>query len=310
MSTQQHNTPPAFFIDEERNIYDGEEALQHLHHKNDSENIDPAQGILSVDRTRWEEAQRYEKRTWLEDCRMASNDRNDYHYVHFAQYAPLRGLKFQRGIELGCGPFTNMRLILEQCRINEVSLLDPLLLEYFAHPFCRYRKHRLGGLFKEFPALSAWRSSRTLLRNSLNAWKIGGVRGKPVTLISSAIESFSSTQSFDLVVMVNVLEHCQNANLVLAKVLELLKPGGIFVFGDTLYDARNIQRFATQMYDAGHPLRVDRSVIKAFLQKHFHTMMQAEYQRNDSFKGVQFVSSELYTIVRKHSGEEPQNQSL
>jgi SAM-dependent methyltransferase len=290
------------YIDEKRRIYEGKDATRLLRAKNDIGSIDLHKGIIRVSSQRWEEAQRYELCTWLRAGRGAVDDRNEYHSVHFANYSNLRGLKFKRGIELGCGPFTNIRLILEHCDIEEVHLLDPLLENYLSHPHCRFRGGKLGGLLKESPALQYIRHPQKFLLNIKNAWKIGNLFGQPINLHNSMIETFQTDLKYDLIVMINVLEHCQDAEAVFAKILDLLSPSGIFVFHDVLYNVEQTQRLAAIIYDAGHPLQVEISIINQFLEQYFTPLMHAEYNKEDNFKGIQWNRTDLYFIGKRQVG--------
>jgi SAM-dependent methyltransferase len=292
---------PRIYIDERIQVHEGERAAALLAERAATEAaaIDDRRGVARVDRARWEEAQRYERRTWLEAARYASSDRNERHRDLFANYAPIAGQRYARGIELGCGPFTNMRLILERCAVGEVCLLDPLLSEYLAHPFCQYRDARLGGVLRNLPPLRALRHAGEFARNRRDAQRAGGARGKPVRLVTSMIEEFETAEQFDLVVMVNVIEHCQDVDRVFAKILSLLAPGGTFLFADRLYRADEVRRLAEVLYDAGHPLRVDRSVVSDFLAQNFDPLMRAEYAATESFRGVEFRNDEIYFIGRR-----------
>src|SRR5262249_22728923 len=152
-----------------------------------------------------------------------ADDRNEYHKEHFAGYSPLRGRHFKRGIELGSGPFTNMRLIAAACTIDEIHLLDPLLNDYVNHPFCSYKHGRLSGLLTQLHPMRIARDLRPLrqakrfISNRANAIRTGGILGRPVSLIASPIESYQTDLKFDLVVMVNVIEHCLDGDKVFQK---------------------------------------------------------------------------------------------
>lgn len=303
------NSPEAtpLFIDEHVEVHEGDRAAAMIRERvtREAALFDPARGIARVGRERWEEAQRYERRSWMEKSRYAATDRNEYHRDHFASYTPLRGLTFERGIELGCGPFTNMRLLLEHCSVRHVSLLDPLLADYLAHPFCQYRGARLGGLAKDLPRRGALRRPLQVVRNRLDALAVGGVRGRPVELVTSKIETFTPSQRFDLVVMINVIEHCQDIDAVFGKVVELLAPGGIFIFADRLYDAESVRQLAAVLYDMGHPLRVDRGVVNGFLDQHFTPLMRAVYPVEEKFRDLRMQNEELYYIGRRLAGAGP-----
>jgi SAM-dependent methyltransferase len=293
---------PQVVVDERAEIHEGEAAARRLEAERarQARFFDPAQGVARVDRARWEEAQRYEKHSWLVNSRRQATDRNEYHRAQMAGYDALRGLTFARGIELGCGPFTNMRFILEVCGVREITLLDPLLNDYLRHRFCRYAGGRLGGLWGGGSSLLGLRHPLAYLSDRLNAHRIGGWHGRPVRLAASMIEQYTADAPFDLVVMINVIEHCQDAPAVFAKILELLRPGGVLVFGDRLYDAAQVQALAAHLYDAGHPLRVDRRVINAFLDENFTRLHRSERAVRHVFRGVEQAGDELYYIGRRH----------
>jgi SAM-dependent methyltransferase len=294
MSTESDSSAH-IVIDEHITILEGDAAIASLATKNDAARVNSQRGIVTVETARWQEAQRYERRTWMEHGRLTASDRNESHAERFARYCPLRGRRFVRGIELGCGPFTNLRLILEECQIDDIYLLDPLITDYASHPFCRYRGGRLGGLLR----LRLW--SLALLVHPTqfvhlvrNAYRVGRWTGRRVTLIPAMIEAFQPNVRFDLVVMVNVLEHCQDAEAVLAKIVELLEPGGVLVYHDRMYRAADLQRLMTVLYDAGHPLRVDQSVIEEFLTRHFEALSRAEYFTEQEFHGLRYQDTSLY----------------
>lgn len=289
------------FIDENINIYEDEIAAELLTSKVNKEVVDPIQGVVKVEQDRWLEAQRYERRTWLEKSRRRFSDRNEYHRDHFAAYTSLRGRKFNRGIELGCGPFTNLRFILETCDIEKIHLLDPLIEEYLSHSFCKYNQRRMGGVlndnFRRF--IVYLRHPFATFQNKLNDWRIGGLMGKKVIIEKSMIETYKTINRFDLVVMINVLEHCQNATAVFEKIDQVLLPEGIFVYHDKIYNAIEVERLSSVIYDAGHPLKVDQSIIEEFLERHFKPLMRAEYYVNSEFHGLPTSYREIYYIGQK-----------
>ena len=278
MDDTQKEGKPAIFVDEHRNIHQGDRALE-LIAERERPQIDPHCGIVKVSRNRWMEAQRYEQRTWMEG-RASTSDRNEQHAEFFANYATLSGKQFGRAIELGCGPFTNMRKVLRVCHCGDVELLDPLIDSYLAHPFCRYARRTMGGLLAK-PFLPITR--RGGLKNPLKfilqkyeSWVVGGLKGRPIKLHNSSIEDFSPQQIYDLCVMINVLEHCQDADAILAKILRITAPGGYFVFADKIYSASQEAETLSRHFDAGHPLKVDYSVIREFLDAHFIPTWDAE----------------------------------
>ncbi len=233
------------FVDDQIQIFEGEQALERLAQKNDGRYL-TTQGVVRVDSERWREAQRYEKKTWLERAVSADDDRNHDHYQNFQNYEAVAGRAFPRILELGCGPFTNLRLILPKIpRPQSVTLLDPLIESYLNHPHCTYR-------------------SKSLL-------------GVPVDLVALPIEELAPKEPYDLVVMVNVLEHCFNVPRIFEVILQCLKPGGTFIFGDNTFRQDQLSQLLSQQYDAGHPIRVEENYLRGFLAEHFQPRFQNAY---------------------------------
>jgi 2-polyprenyl-3-methyl-5-hydroxy-6-metoxy-1,4-benzoquinol methylase len=79
--------------------------------------------------------------------------------------------------------------------------------------------------------------------------------------VSSAAEEFSVNDPADLVVMINVLEHCRDATAVVSSLLATVSPGGVIVFGDVLFTDDNVRDASTSRYDAAHPLRKTGEVL-------------------------------------------------
>ena len=273
-----HPPPKPLFIDETVTVHQGADAASRLAAKNDLRFFEPGKGIARVDRARWEEAQRYEKRTWMDLNRGAVEDRNQVHAARFAGYEALAGRRFERAIELGCGPFTNLRLILEVADVGEVHLLDPLARDYLAHPGCRYRT----GTLSAEP------------RHPGARFRVGV--GRPVTLEACAIEDYRPRGRFDLVVMVNVLEHCLDAEAVLRRVDELVAPGGTFVFHDTFITPERLQEVMSALYDAGHPIRLDRRLVGYFLAPRFEPRWHAEVYESERCGDLELPLELVYFV--------------
>lgn len=230
-----------FFVDEDDNIFVGDEAAEKLQGKSDTQFLQEKQGVVEVDLTRWKTAQHYERRTWMEAGGLAAReDRNTEHEIHFDHYAAIAGRRFENALEIGCGPFTNMIRVLKVVQVKQVTLLDPLINEYLTHPNCTYRDHRLSGV--------------------------------ETTTVASPIEDFSPSQKFDLIVMINVLEHCFSLPKLFERINSLMAPGGVLVFHDKLIPASEIDDFVRNIYDAGHPIRVADRVLMEFLSGNYEEM--------------------------------------
>lgn len=295
------------FIDDDAHVFEGEEASERLARRSDTRFYEPGRGVARVDRERWEEAQRYERTTWMKLNRGALDDRNRAHRSRFFGYETLSGRRFERAIELGCGPFTNLRLILQVASAKQIHLLDPLIRDYVTHPQCRYRGGRLGGVLRTptLESLLAWRRPWRMVAELVDAERVGGLLGVPVHLEASTIEDFQPTERFDLVVMINVIEHCRDIDAVLAKVDQLMAPGGIFVFHDKFMSAAGVRRTLEDVYDAGHPIRVQREVVDGFLARRFEPEFRSEFHDEDEFAGVPLQTTSLYFIGRRRSETEP-----
>lgn len=229
------------FISASASVKSGQDAERLIKRKNDTRYLKKDKGIVKVDRRRWHEAQTYEEKTWMVYNSGASDDRNLDHLNGFDGYKAIEGKKFNSAIELGCGPFTNLRLILPKIKVGQIDLLDPLLESYLLHPYCTY--------------------------------KSGELDGYKVKTVAKPIEEFEPTKKYDLVVIINVLEHCFDTDQIFKKILDMLKPGAVLVFEDKLYSAQHIK--PQELYDAGHPLRIRQEVIKEFL----HSNFKKQYER-------------------------------
>ena len=250
-----------FFIDKDIKSYTGEEAISMLRGKNDSAWIVPDIGVPKVDKKRWEEAQEYEYNTWCKIANGMTTDRNEDHEVHFGGYKSLNEILPSplSIIELGCGPFTNLRLILPKLkkRIEEVFLLDPLVLKYS-------------------------------LEVSRCPYKTGMLGLHPIKMVSSPIEEFMPQKGFDLVVMINVVEHCYDSRIIFQKVYDMMSPGGIFLFGD---HAESDLSLLDITYDAGHPIRVSREYFEELIAGRWEKIFSNEFKEEGK--------ESLYWILKK-----------
>jgi SAM-dependent methyltransferase len=293
--SKDHRAP--LFVDADVSVHHGDDAAALLERKNDARFFEAGRGVVRIDRERWTDAQRYERKTWMELNLRANDDHNREHLARFAGYEALRGARFRRAIELGCGPFTNLRLILDLADVQEIHLLDPLVRDYVKHPLCRYHGGRFGGI----PGVSgAWKLMRAgHLGEIINGVRIGGLRGRPVTLEASTVEDFETPNRFDLAVMINVIEHCRDLNQIIATIDRILEPGGTFVFNDRGWDPAELERSLDKFYDAGHPLRVGRPVIEEWLASRFDEVFRKDVPDGEIVPGVLLPRTCIYFIGRK-----------
>jgi SAM-dependent methyltransferase len=233
------------FVDTPTHLLRGDEARKRIEETNDLRFAED-DNILSVDSERWHQAQEYERASWMDVNPHYTTDRNEAHANEFSNYANLTG-HVKCILELGCGPFTNTRLILNHVTADEIYLLDPLVMTYLKHPNCPYADQKLKGI--------------------------------PVELIERSIEAYNPRRrKFDIVVMINTLPHCYDAQVVFEKVPKLVKKGGYLVWGEfpTMPEVA-----LDDIYDVGHPLKIRPDRMEAFLSQ-----FQEVYRKGWYFIGV------------------------
>jgi len=264
------------FIDESVNILTGAEADEALLKRNDRGYFTDGKGVAKVSRDRWVSAQTAERAHWMGRGGLrASSDRNEEHWRNFDYYSSIAGRTFERAIEVGCGPFTNMRFISTICKIKQLDLLDPLMNDYTTHPFCRFKG---GELILDDPQESKVRklSEKVLGRLSPQAFLTAKKwlhRSIPVNECFALGAEDLPAHSYDLIVMINVIEHCLDVEAIFERVLKAAAPNAIFVFHDKLYRSKEVQETLEYLFDAAHPLRVDGQLVESFLLKNFETLL-------------------------------------
>lgn len=256
------------FIDSEINILKDEEAKSALEHENDKTFLSYDKGIIKIPIERWKKAQIAERNHWMKLSLKATDDRNYEHQQYFKNYSAISTYHFKNTIELGCGPFTNLRLIGRICQIEKCSLLDPLLNEYLLHPHCTYNKEKL-------------------LIDDNNKIIID-------ELINNSIEEIETDKKYDLVVVINVFEHCFDVELCFKKILSILKSGGCLIFHDRYYDHLIVTKQVEMIYDAAHPLKIDKLMLNDFLSKNFETLFSDIIEKTFDFMNEKIEYQALY----------------
>ena len=256
------------FVTENVQTFADEQAETFLKTKNDLEFFnEEEQGIHKVPEERWKMAQKYERRTWMELSLSTKDDRNFDHIEKFDSFNTIKDEFSNKNsvIELGCGPFTNLRLLTDMFANSQLVLLDPLINDYISHENCSY--------------------------------KTGSLNGKKVSLINSTIEEFNPNNysyeipdKFDAVIMMNVIEHCFDVNAIFDKILQILNKDGIFIFADVYF--KDVRTLVSNLYDAGHPLRLSELKMNEFLKnfksifdKRYHGLFGQEWRNDIYFVG-------------------------
>jgi SAM-dependent methyltransferase len=214
--------------------------------------------LVPVSAERWRQAQQWELDFWLraeqrqgwkrlvypvlrpllaalDSHSVVGDDDNVWWSEQFDHYAFLpRDLG--EYIELGCGPYTNTRLILRQRRASRVVCSDPLANEY------------LG--FRD-------------------RWLSRAQRSGVVEVDAHPIEETPfPPESFDTVVVINVLDHVRDVAQCLRNALSILRPGGWFVLGQDLAKPDTVHQVEYGWYEQGHPHRV----VMRDIESHFEPL--------------------------------------
>jgi SAM-dependent methyltransferase len=223
-----------------------------------------------VEQSRWQEAQSWEERHWISAqrarARMGKNYlwrilrrlgivphyRGDDHNLWWQR--EFDGYRFlprevDNAIELGCGPYTNMRLIREVCATRHLFLSDPLIRTYV-----------------DFELTSVADMHRKAF----------------CTLDDHPVESCPFRPGyFDLCVMINVLDHVQDADACMTCAMDLVKPGGYFIFGQDLKELPE-ETWKADAGDIGHPIKVEGAWIERHLQRGMDPVLKKVLPREKS----------------------------
>lgn len=224
--------------------------------------------VTSVSVNDWADAQKYEKETWFINNKRNSfaklvykffkalakpkeflrllyfrdfycgNDWNFWWLDQFESYQVLP--KFlETSLEIGCGPYSNTRIISKLIKIKNIYCSDPLM-----------------DVYKTFKL--TWVSEQAR-------------RGKIKTITGMGESVALPDKSVDLVICVNVLDHVQDASLCLSEVFRVLKPGGFFVFGQDLSDEKDL---ANLPISQGHPIRLSEQFLDSILENKYTPLLK------------------------------------
>jgi len=225
----------------------------------------PDYGSAVIPKARWEKAQEAEALLWKKSRKSdaQSGDRALGHVQFFGRYAALPVGNLGRIVELGSGQWTQTHFMLNarpDINATSITLVDPGINGYL-------------------------RSGNALYKN-------GFLNGVPVDLHSIGAEEvpYSENETFDVVVMINCIEHTFNAFATLETAYRLLRPRGLFIFQERAVRLSEND----QIY---HPVR---------LPLHFYDWwLGLLYDEIYRFRGKhptlkRFLEGEVYFIGRKN----------
>jgi SAM-dependent methyltransferase len=221
-----------------------------------------------VNKDRWAEAQSWEEAHWVRTEKLRAKygknvvwkmlatvglvpksrgeDWNPWWQKQFEDYSFLPD-SLDHAIEVGCGPYTNIRLMLNRCKVRRLYLSDPLIRTYINFKL-------------SFTALK-YRAAECFIDDH------------PLEEIPFA------PGFFDLVVMINVLDHVRDARLCMENAIRLLRPGGIFILGQDLTNEQDIETLKSDPGAQGHPIKLDHEWFAPFLKKNFDPILDKVLDR-------------------------------
>jgi ubiquinone/menaquinone biosynthesis C-methylase UbiE len=168
------------------------------------------------------------------------DDRNRWWRQAFENYHALPS-NVDNALEVGCGPYTNMRLIRDVCKPNHIFLSDPLIRTYvnFNMTFVNEMYRKAACYLDDHP-----------------------------------LEELPFKDDyFDLAVMINVLDHVKDAHLCMKNLIRVVRHQGVVVIGQ---DLTNKEDFANQPEGLriGHPVTVDENWFEPYLEDHFDPVLR------------------------------------
>ena len=195
----------------------------------------PKHGRPRISLERWQRAS-WGEESWWDSKGTNANAVDDHGDIMRQTFHDFKRVPDDLGhvLEIGCGPFTQLRTILNvrgrAWRVSSVTLADPILVH------------------------------ESKMKNSaFSTGKFTDLKGTsyPTTLLQVGAEAVGSfyTDTFDTVIMMNVLEHVTNAYDVLESIWNVTKPGGVVILWEPAYSA-----WWGWNYQQGQPLLLDTSL--------------------------------------------------
>ncbi len=210
---------------------------------NDACHFHPRYGVGVVREGGWQGAKQGEGRT--------KSDRQDEHAKYFANWGSLvvEGHELGDVLEIGCGPFTNTRTLLEKTGLTprSITLVDPLIDEYMkTNPACAYKN--------------------------------GSLAGHKTFFVSVGAETFDPAgRQYDTVILVNMIEHVKNAFVAYQKALKAVRTGGLVVFHERFWQRYSGRGTYSKTEFDLHPIRLNLLFAHTFSAQ-FDLIHEHEHQ--------------------------------
>jgi len=71
---------------------------------------------------------------------------------------------------------------------------------------------------------------------------------------------------FDLAVMINVLDHVEDARRCMENLVRIVRPGGLLVLGQDLTDEQDLEALRRDPGATGHPIKLNHEWFEPFLR--------------------------------------------
>lgn len=246
--------------------------------------------ITQVDKRRWQQAQTWEHAHWVNTQKLRAKFGKNYIWrlLHrFGLVEKYRGddwnlwwkkqfdeYKFlpnhvENAIEVGCGPYTNIRHIIPTCRPDRLYLSDPLIRTYikFKLSFTADAYRKAFCILDDFPL------EQCPYRDNL----------------------------FDLVVMINVLDHVQDAEKCMENLIRITKPGGFLIIGQDLSNEEDLIALDADEGLIGHPIKISGEWFAPYLSSGFNPYLHKVLNREEG-RGPEHHYGTLLFAGRKLEG--------
>lgn len=241
----------------------------------------------SVDNLRWQKAQKWEEDHWIRTqkarARYGKNwiwralhflgaadkyrgdDWNLWWKHQFDNYAFLPET-VDNAIEVGCGPYTNIKHITEQCRPKHLFLSDPLIKTYIN--------------FKLTYTSDAYRQGFCILDDH-------------------PLEEIPYRDNyFDLVVMINVLDHVQNATKSMENAIRMTKRNGFLILGQDLTNEDDLITLNQDLGLIGHPIKLPEEWFRPFLKPSFAPVIDKVLDRQEGREPLNHYATLIFAGKR------------
>jgi SAM-dependent methyltransferase len=168
-------------------------------------------------------------------------------------------------IEVGCGPYTNARLVRTACQPRHLVLSDPLMRTYvdFNMTFVHEMSRTAGAYLDDHP-----------------------LEDLPF-----------KDECFDVVLMMNFLDHVQDADACMRTLFRIAKPGAHIVIGQDLTDEEDFRTHQAGMR-TGHPVTLDADWFQSYLGTAFRPVVNRVLPREEGRTPQWHHATLLYAGVK------------